>query len=450
MEAITGGPGESPSAQAFARLARETCAGNDPVEIARGCAALRDEALEECARGALTLDEARAVCRSIDDAQDRALHDARARPPGSAAAREDGSGAARKLGAALHGFQVLVETSPLPIVSLDRAGLVGIWNRAAEELFGWRRDEVVGKPPACVPESRLEEARRVIGRAHEGAVIRDREVRWLRKDGTELDLSLSVGPLRNALGEVDGSISILADITGRKQRERETEETTRFREHFVGVVGHDLRNPLTAILASAQLLLRYGRLDEAQARVVNRVASSAGRMARMIADLLDFARTRLGGGFPLQTQRTDLGELTRQTVEELIFAHPERTVRIDAAGDLWGDWDASRMEQVISNLVSNALQHGPEDGEVKVTVRGEPSVVVFSTHNGGPPIPREVLPHVFEPGRRGDAQPGGLGLGLFIVQQIVLAHGGSIEAHSSAAQGTTFTAVLPRKARAKV
>ena len=439
MEAIserTGG--ESPRAQAFARLAAETCTSTDPLHIAQGCAALRDAVLEECVQGGLALEEARAICRSIDEAQARALD----RPDGSEA------GAARQLRAALDTFEVLVETSPLPIVSLDRGGLVRIWNRAAEELFGWRRDEVVGRPPAFVPVSRAAEARALIAHAHEGGVIRGREVQRVRKDGAALELSLSVGPLRNAQGGVDGSIAIYADITDRKQRERETEETTRFREHFVGVVGHDLRNPLTAIITSAQILLRYSRLDEPQARVVNRIASSAGRMARMISDLLDFARTRLGGSFPLHAVRTDLSELTGRTVEELIFAHPERTVRIDADGDLWGSWDAGRIEQVVSNLVSNALQHGPADGEVTVTLRGEREVVILSTHNAGPPIPRQVLAHVFEPGRSGDAQAGGLGLGLFIVQQIVLAHGGSIEVRSTAAEGTTFTAVLPRKARA--
>ena len=361
-----------------------------------------------------------------------------------------GGATAEPLRDALHTFEVLIETSPLPIISLDRDGLVRIWNRAAEELFGWRRDEVLGQPPVFVPREHSGESRALIAQVQAGGVLRDREIRRVSKEGKPLDLSLSVGPLRNARGEVEGCIAILADITDRKQREREIEETARFREHFVGVVGHDLRNPLTAILTSAQLLLRYGRLDDPQARVVNRIAASAGRMARMIADLLDFARTRLGGGIPIRTERIDLGALTGQMVEELIVAHPARTVRIDAQGDLWGNWDAGRMEQVVSNLVANALQHGPEDGEVTVTLRGEPAVVILSTHNGGPPIPRDILPHVFEPGRRGDPASGGLGLGLFIVEQIVLAHGGSLEARSWEQEGTTFTAVLPRKAREKV
>ena len=229
----------------------------------------------------------------------------------------------------------------------------------------------------------------------------------------------------------------------------EIEQTARFREQLIGVVGHDLRNPLTAIVTSAQLLLRFAGLSEKQSRVVGRIASSADRMARMIDDLLDFARTRLGGGFPIHPRRIDLRELCEHTVEELEFAFAGRTVRLETEGDLWGSWDPDRMAQVISNLVGNALQHSSDDAEVKVTLRGEAEVVVLQTNNGGPPIPADVLPNVFEPGRRG-ARSGGLGLGLYIVQQIVLAHGGNIEARSIPGDGTTFTVVLPRKARQKV
>jgi signal transduction histidine kinase len=167
-------------------------------------------------------------------------------------------------------------------------------------------------------------------------------------------------------------------------------------------------------------------------------------MARMIDDLLDFARSRLGGEFPIHRRRIDLRQICEQTVEELEFAYT-RQVKLEVYGDPWGDWDPDRMAQVISNLVGNAVQHS--EGDVEVTLRGEKDFVVLGTHNRGTPIPREVLPHVFEPGRRGTDRSGGLGLGLFIVQQIVLAHGGSIEVSSSESDGTTFTVALPRKGR---
>ncbi len=355
-----------------------------------------------------------------------------------------GEGPQSRLRHALRTFESLIEASPLPIVAIDADALVQIWNRAAEELFGWERREVMGKPLPLVPAEEVEEAHSIQDDVRAGKIVRNREVRWVCRDGSQVDLALSVAPLRDAAGAVSGAISILMDISDRKHREYEAARTARFREHLLGIVSHDLRNPLTAIVTSAQLLLRYGELPDRQGRVVGRIATSADRMARMIDDLLDFARTRLGGEFPIHPRRIDLRQICEQTVEELEFAYT-RPVKIEAEGDHWGDWDPDRMAQVISNLAGNGLQHG--EGEVSVFLHGEPEVVVFQTHNGGAPIPKEVLPHIFEPGRRGDARSGGLGLGLFIVQQIVLAHGGSIEVRSSEADGTVFTVVLPRKGR---
>src|SRR5467141_2066570 len=321
-------------------------------------------------------------------------------------------------------FQSLIEASPLPILSIDRDGLIEIWNHAAEELFGWRRDEVVGTHSPLVPQDLGDEWNAISDEVLAGGVIRNREVRRVGKDGTMLDLALSIAPLRDPAGAVSGAIAILVDITDRKRGEEDEARTARFREHLLGIVSHDLRNPLTAIVTSAQLLLRYGELPELQARVMARISSSADRMARMIDDLLDFARSRLGGEFPIHPRRIDLRQICEQTVEELEFAYT-RQVKLEVHGDPWGDWDPDRMAQVISNLVGNAVQHS--EGDVEVTLRGESDFVVLETHNRGTPIPREVLPHVFEPGRRGTDRSGGLGLGLFIVQQIVLAHGGSIE-----------------------
>jgi PAS domain S-box-containing protein len=560
------GGGRDRVAQRVARVVAEACAGVEPAEASRVCSALRESILELCEKGAVTVPEARTLCREVDaaeaatletlttphralDALERALSDTSARalpqlavegtlsadsaalliaendalivravaglelPAEAAGARsvsaraidqraileatdiegaravyaaplrrgeevlgalrvssqtawkfnEDekrflraiamraaallaGEGPQARLEQTLRTFESLIEASPLPIMSIDRDGRVQIWNRAAEDLFGWPRAEVLGRPLPLVPPDLREESAAIQEETLAGHVIRSREVRRMRKDGTQFDLALSVAPLRDSGGAVSGSIAILADITDRKQRETQAVRTARFREHFVGIVSHDLRNPLTAIVTSAHLLLRYGELPERQARVVARIASSADRMARMIDDLLDFARSKLGGEFPIHRRRIDLRQICEQTVEELEFAYT-RQVKIEATGDLWGDWDPDRIAQVISNLVGNAVQHS--DGDVSVTLRGEADVVVLETHNGGPPIPRDVLSHIFEPGRRGDARSGGLGLGLFIAHQIVLAHGGSIEVASNDGDGTRFTVALPRKGRHK-
>jgi PAS domain S-box-containing protein len=348
-------------------------------------------------------------------------------------------------------FQALIEASPLPIVAHDAEGRVLIWNRAAEHVSGWKRAEVLGKPDPFLPPQAHVEAQGLAGNG--GQVTSGLEVQGARKDGDRVDLSISVAPLRTGRGARPGTIAIAADITESKRAQREAAETTRFREHFVGIVGHDLRNPLTAIVTAAQLLLRHGGLSERQARTVSRIAASSERMARMIGDLLDFTRSRLGGGFPIQTRRMDLRELSQAVIEELELAYPERTIEFEARGDAWGNWDPDRIAQVVSNLVGNALQHSPESGTVRVDLGEEGDRVLLETSNAGPPIPREVLPHIFEPGRRGPPGRGrkessGLGLGLYIVQQIVLAHGGDISVRSSAEEGTTFTVSLPRRSRA--
>ena len=348
-------------------------------------------------------------------------------------------------------FQALVEASPLPIMAHDAAGRVIIWNRAAEQVSGWKRNEVLGEPDPFLPAEAHIRAQEMPRK--NGHVVAELEVERQRKDGSPVVLSISIATLRTARGGRPGTIAIAADVTEKQRALVEAAQTTRFREHFVGIVGHDLRNPLSAIVTASQLLLRHGGLADRQAKAVARIASSADRMARMIADLLDFTRSRLGGGFPIQTRRADLRELCAAVIEELELAYPSRSVEFEARGDAWGNWDPDRMAQVVSNLVGNALQHSPETSTVRVDLRDEGDRVVFETSNAGTPIPPEVLPHIFEPGRRGPPGVGrqessGLGLGLYIVRQIVLAHGGEISVRSSAAEGTTFVVSLPRRPRA--
>jgi signal transduction histidine kinase len=173
-------------------------------------------------------------------------------------------------------------------------------------------------------------------------------------------------------------------------------------------------------------------------------------MARMIADLLDFTRGRLGGGIPIAPQSAHLRRICQHALEELEAGHPERHLRLEAEGDFQGEWDPDRLAQVVGNLGKNALDYSPEGTPVEFTLRDEGDTVRLEVHNQGAPIPAEHLPHLFEPFRRGSLEerdsPSGLGLGLYIVQQIIQAHGGTIEVRSNAADGTTFTVRLPRRA----
>jgi signal transduction histidine kinase len=231
--------------------------------------------------------------------------------------------------------------------------------------------------------------------------------------------------------------------------DEEAERRRRAVDTILGVVGHDLRNPLGAVHMSAALLMKRGGLEGWQARTVERMRSSAGRMGRIIADLLSYTRTRLGSGIPIQPREADLGAVVRRVVEELRAANPDREIEIVAAGDLCGTWDPDRLEQVASNLVSNAVDHGEPGRPVRVALAGEGGEVVLTVRNEGPGMPPEVLAHLFEPFSRPpderSRKASGLGLGLFIAREIVRGHGGVISA--KAADGETAVTVrLPRTA----
>lgn len=230
-----------------------------------------------------------------------------------------------------------------------------------------------------------------------------------------------------------------------KQRQ-ELEETIRLSETFMAAVGHDLKNPLNAVMMAADLILG-SNIDPPTRHVATRLKSSSKRMQRMIDDLFDLARARLAGGIPIELAPTDLAACIKRVVAELEVANPGRAIQIDEEGDSRGEWDAARITQVLSNLIGNAVRHGTPRSPIAVVLRGREGTVTFSVHNEGA-IPPEMLPHVFEPFRSGEerrARSEGLGLGLHIVEQVVLAHGGTITVTSTPEEGTTFHVALPRK-----
>jgi PAS domain S-box-containing protein len=226
------------------------------------------------------------------------------------------------------------------------------------------------------------------------------------------------------------------------------ERTVRFNEMFTGMLGHDLRNPLGAIVNGAQLVM-LREDSERIAKPMGRILNAAERMSRMIDQLLDFTRIRVGSGIPLRRAAIDLRAVLRQVQDELDSASPEWVLRVHHEGDTVGAWDGDRLSQVFSNLLGNALHHGSPSKGCTVTVDGAArDVVRVLVHNDGA-IPHDLLARLFDPmtgtERRRDGSRG-LGLGLFITRQIVHAHGGSIDVRSSEEHGTTFTTVLPRAA----
>jgi signal transduction histidine kinase len=228
---------------------------------------------------------------------------------------------------------------------------------------------------------------------------------------------------------------------------RERTETLRLNEMLTAVLSHDLRSPLNAVLTSAVLIQR--RSSEQQVvDTAARILSSGKRMSRMIEDMLDMARARLAGGIPLKREAADLGALVDRVVGEIQAAYPDRRIDVQKAGDLSGNWDGERLAQVVSNLLGNALQHGDEADAVKVNVKGTESEAVEITVENSGTIPADLLPRLFDPFRGAQRQTGraeGLGLGLYIVHQIVLAHGGTVDVISGGGDNRTrFSVRIPR------
>jgi signal transduction histidine kinase len=229
-------------------------------------------------------------------------------------------------------------------------------------------------------------------------------------------------------------------------REDKLLATAELREQLLGILGHDLRSPLAAMMMGVGILVARGTLNDDDAYVAVRVLSSGNRMSRMITQILDFTRARLGGGLLLDRRPSNIGEVCRTVAEELelVASVPVRCV-VD--GDMRGSWDVDRISEAFSNIGGNAIEHARTGTSVAFHAFGDEGDVVVEITNEGPPIPAEVLPFIFEPFRRArqreHSKAGNLGLGLYIAYEITRAHRGTLDVRSADGR-TTFTMRLPR------
>ncbi len=226
-------------------------------------------------------------------------------------------------------------------------------------------------------------------------------------------------------------------------------DVDRSKDLLLGVLGHDLRTPLGAIMMSATVLLTQEGADWPHAKTVSRILNAGTRMDGMIGDLVDLTRERLGSGIPIARTQVELEVICQQTVDELAAFYPHCQFDFEATGDLRGSWDGGRIAQALSNLCGNAIQHGTKHEPIAVRLRGEADEVALSVRNRGREIPKDQLEEIFspfarlDPARAAPRDDRSIGLGLYIVRAIVSAHQGTIEVTSSA-DGTTFTIHLPR------
>jgi signal transduction histidine kinase len=232
---------------------------------------------------------------------------------------------------------------------------------------------------------------------------------------------------------------------------RYTEAQRQSQNIFLGIIGHDLRSPLSSINLGATYLMRSEQADSKLIQLGSRMFASSLRMQEMLDNLLDFVRSRSGFGIPIQPDDVDLAVISEHIVEEFRVSNPGTVIRSEVVGNVRGRWDGARIGQVYQNLLGNAIQHGANT-PVSVVTSAYDGEVVLSVHNDGPPIPPAMQKDIFDPMRRGVSDPAhsphhkNLGLGLYIVREIVTAHQGSIEVNSTEETGTTFTVRLPKLA----
>ena len=352
----------------------------------------------------------------------------------------------------------LIESVQEGVLVLDPAGRMKLVNKAAEHILGHPRQALVGARFQderwwCADGAGNRDAAALLKRAVEEPDVFHAELHVETDAGRAALLADAMG-LRDLRGNVEEVVVSLHDVTRERRDLDVARSNVDFQQQIISIVGHDLRNPLATIMGSISLLRRQAGLTLSSSQSLERIERSAARMARLISDLLDYARTRAAGGLPVVLGKADLHTICNDSVEECRSAHPASTIVLETAGDATGSWDADRIEQALINLIINAIQYG---GTFPVSVRSVASaahIVEIKVHNGGAVIPADVLPELFKAYRRGIrgttvGRRDGLGLGLFIVAQIAAAHGGLAFAESSVEGGTTFTIQLPRSVSRK-
>lgn len=330
-------------------------------------------------------------------------------------------------------------------------GQVTLVSEGAARIFGVSRD-VLQRPledftrrfAPRTPDGRPEPP--AVLKALRGEDVPPHERLVTDAQGRKHHLVVSAAPVRGDNG-TSGAVVVFVDVTESRTLEEELRRAVAFRERMMGIVSHDLRSPLGIISMAAQLMLNPDAPLEAARSSALRVKRAADRMARMVSDLLDFTRIAATGGLPVDRRPADLRGLVQEAVDEIEVVHPGRVRLALPEHGVEGAWDADRIEQAVTNLVTNAFQYGTNGTAVGVQLRDEKDEVVLSVNNQGPVIMAEDVPTLFDPFKKGQTGTGssGLGLGLHIVYEVVRAHAGTIDVTSNARHGTTFTARFPKQ-----
>ena len=351
----------------------------------------------------------------------------------------------------------IVDSSDDAIISKNLKSIVTSWNPAAERIFGYTAEEMIGQSiMRLLPPDRLEEEARIVARLQRGERVDHFETRRVRKDGRFIDVSLTISPIKNEEGVVVGASKIARDITEQKRAlERlaeahdELKRVNRLKTDFISTLSHELRTPLTAIIGWIQILQQNPSPEE-MSEGMDVIDRNVRAQSELINDLLDMSRIE-AGKLKLDVRALDLPLVVNAGLDAVRLAAEAKEIRLSATcgtieGVVMGD--RQRLQQVVWNLLSNAIKFTPKGGQVKVLVQRVDSHAEITVSDTGAGFAPELQERIFDRFTQADSaitrRHGGLGLGLSIVKQLTELHGGTVRAHSAGEnRGATFVVSLP-------
>jgi PAS domain S-box-containing protein len=338
----------------------------------------------------------------------------------------------------------VIEGSGEAIITLDSDGRVSSWNRAAEQIFGWSAEEMIGATfRRLLPDDPLvvEERNRVGRLVKSGKTVRDFQTTRLRKDGARITVRITWAPLHNQAGEFEGTVGIVLDVTAESEMKQRLVEHERLAAvgEMAAQVAHEVRNPLAGIRGACEMVLHCNLAPEMREEVGQEVVQQIDRLNRTVEELLQFAHPRI-----VERTQTDLEGLINRVLSVLKedpWAESIEFVRDFSENLPQVNLDPARIEQVLYNLLLNAAQMMTDGGTITISTGLEQGMATVMVQDTGPGIPEEVGRDIFKPFVT--TRTSGTGLGLAIVKKIIEAHQGSIEAYSRAEGGAEFRIRLP-------
>src|SRR6185503_12717316 len=341
----------------------------------------------------------------------------------------------------------IVDSTDDAVIGKTLDGTITSWNKGAQRIYGYTPDEVIGKPISIlIPRDRGDELPAILARLGRGERIEHYLTKRARKDGHILDISVTISPVRNAAGTIIGASAIARDVSGQQEA---TREAIRLREEFISVAAHELRTPLTTVYARLQLVERRLARNEVDPETLQRdvalVRQSADRLKRLIDRLLDISRIR-SGQLQLERETTDIAEIVASVASTLAeTSGREINVKAEDSPESYRvELDGLRIEEVLVNLIDNAVKYSPKNTAIDVELTSSAEAVGIAVRDHGPGIRAEERVRIFEPFHRtSDAAPG-VGLGLHIAREIVELHGGTLEVEAPADGGSRFVVTMPR------